>query len=109
MIGQPFIFLPVAEEFFPVILLHDTLQVFRVPVGSEIGAVHRKKILAVPDVLGVIRIEITLAERQIVDRVQQIGFTRAVVSDYAIDLPGEKKLGIRVILEIVQSELMQMH
>jgi hypothetical protein len=53
-----------------------------------------------PDVLGINRIQIALAERQVMDRIQQIGLSNPVLTHKAIDLGTQLKISLLIILEI---------
>ena len=47
---------------------------------SFISSVYGEELLSLTDVLCVYRIEITFAEREVIDSVQQVGFAHAVVA-----------------------------
>jgi TolA-binding protein len=68
-----------------------------------------KGYLAVPDILGVHRIEITLCHRKIIDRIEEIGFPGPVIPHETIDLPAEIKLQLIIILEVDKGNTGEMH
>ena len=71
--------------------------------GSDIVAVvsvNGEELLTETDVLEVDRIEVTLAEREVVYGVKQIGLTGTVVANEAVDIAAEGDVGLGVVLEV---------
>ena len=95
------IFLLVPFELLGLPFLDSTMDFF-LKVLPMVFTLDKEKILPVPDILGIYRIEVTLGERKIIDGIQQVGFPCAIVPDKAIDLLAEGKLQLVIVLEIYQ-------
>ena len=63
---------------------------------------NKRKIPIMPDILGIYSIEITFTETEIMDGIQDIGFTNTVVSYKAIDAWREFYFNFFKILEVNQ-------
>jgi hypothetical protein len=92
MIGQPLVFLFIEQEFLPGISFLDTLDLLRSLLISMINAVNHKKIIAMADILCINGVEITLTKGQVIDGIQEVCLSRAVVSDKTVDLVGKNIL-----------------
>ena len=68
-----------------------------------------KIILAKTDILAIDRVEIALAEREIVDSVEQVGFSGAIVAHKAVDVVAKGDIGLRIILEITHYQPIEHH
>jgi len=62
---------------------------------------YGEELLSLSDVLSVYRIEIALAEREVVDGVEQVGLSHSVVAKQAVDSGTEVDVDVTVGLEIV--------
>lgn len=62
-----------------------------------------------PDVLSVCGYQRTLRETQVVDAVENIGFTNAILSQETIDFLIEVKMGLFVVFEVKQGEFFEVH
>ena len=51
----------------------------------------------------------TLAEAEVIDGVEQVGFAAAVLANDAVDILAEVKLGILVAFEVGEREVLQVH
>ena len=51
----------------------------------------------------------TLAEAEVVDGIEQVGFAAAVLTNNAVDILAEVKLGILVAFEVGEREVLQVH
>jgi hypothetical protein len=71
--------------------------------------VNGEKMLPVPDILGVDGVEIAFAKREVMDGIQQIGFSGTVITSKAIDLGRETGPCFPVILKIGNIEVLQVH
>jgi len=58
------------------------------------------------DILKVVGGKITLTEREVVNRIQQIRLANAVISYKAIDIVGEGELCLTVIFKIVDVQFL---
>ena len=65
-------------------------------------ALQHKKTLVVADILAIDRIKVTLAKRQVMYGVEQIGFADSVVPYKTIDLGRKNSFKLAVILKIDQ-------
>ena len=72
-------------------------------------AMDGKEFLSAADVLAVDRIEKALAERQVVDGIQQVGLSDPVVAHQTVDVGTEVHIQFGIGLEIVQFEIRQVH
>ena len=72
-------------------------------------AVDGEEVLAHPYVLYVYRVEVTLAEREVVDGIEEVGFSSTVVADEAVDIATECYVGLGVVLEIRKYQPVQRH
>jgi ABC-type antimicrobial peptide transport system ATPase subunit len=71
--------------------------------------VDGEKFLAKLDILAVDRVEIALAEGEIVDCIEQVGLARAVVAHEAVDIVAQLHVNLAVVLEIIQYQPIQHH
>jgi hypothetical protein len=58
------------------------------------------KLTAKPDILLIRRIEITLGQADVVDRIEDIGFAHAIIADEAVHFFRKSEVQLFVILEI---------
>jgi hypothetical protein len=72
-------------------------------------AFNNKKILVVFDVLTIYRVEITLANREIMNRVKHVCFAGAIRSHKTVQLGREAELRLIPALEINQLQIFQIH
>jgi hypothetical protein len=83
------------------------------PVDSSpffyVQTVDREKIFLMVDVLRINGIEITFAKRQVMNGIEQIGFSGAVSSNETIDLIGKVKICFAVVLEICDAQVFEVH
>jgi hypothetical protein len=86
VICQPLIFFFIEEKFLTVVPFLDALNVIGGIVIADTGSMDSEIILLVADVLAIDRIEITFAERKVMNGIQKVGFPYPVVTDKAIDL-----------------------
>jgi hypothetical protein len=63
----------------------------------------------VPDILAIDNIKIRFADRQIVNGIEQVGFSDAVVPDKAIYLFRKRKISVFIIFKIKQRKFLQEH
>jgi hypothetical protein len=105
---ESFVFLSVAFEDFFLSPFHSAIDILG-HLLAEIIALNHEEVLTVPDVLGISSVEITLAERQIMNGIQNVGFTHSVSPDQTVDLGAEFHPGLLVILKINQREAFQIH
>ena len=86
MVGQPFIFLMVYFKNFPVIGLLYTGNNIRTVTIFQVSAMNAEEVFVMPDILGINRVEIAFAKRQVMDGIQQVCFSSPVITDKTIDL-----------------------
>src|SRR5690606_24119817 len=72
-------------------------------------ALHHEPVRIATDLLRVDRVEKALAERQVVDGIQQVGFSGAIRAGKRIHIRRKLQGGFGIILEIKDSELFQPH
>jgi hypothetical protein len=75
MIGQPGVSFFIQLKYFllgPVLDATDIITMMAVP---DVRAMDSEKFLFVLNVLGINKVEITLAKRKVMDSVKKIGFT----------------------------------
>jgi hypothetical protein len=109
VIGKPVIFLFVQEKTLSLVsLLHA-------PDGTilsgifRIDPVDRKELLTMPDILQIIRSEIALAKGKVVNGIEQVRLSDAVITDKTVYIVRKGKVGLAIVLEIVQREPLKMH
>jgi hypothetical protein len=86
MIGKPVIFFFVQQKFLPVVSFLDALNMIRRIVITDAGTMYGEIILLVPDILAINGIEVTLAERKVMNGIQKVGFPDPVIPDKTVDL-----------------------
>jgi hypothetical protein len=59
-----------------------------------VPALNNGYIGAVPDILRVEQVSMAFAERQVINRIEQVGFTHAIVSQKAINLGRQTQIGL---------------
>ena len=85
MIYQTTVLLIVSSELLLLSLLDAAMQFVFLAVLQHFRLQH-KKALTVADILGIDRVEIALAEREVVDRIQHRGLARTIVTHKAVHL-----------------------
>jgi len=65
-----------------------------------IASLEHEKILTMCDVLRIYRIGVTFAERKIIYRIQQVGFTLSVAAEKTVDARRKLQVGVPYIFEI---------
>ena len=65
-----------------------------------IASVNGEELLSFPNVLSVDRVEVTLAEREVIDGIEEVGLPHSVVADETVDSGAEIDVGVGVGLEI---------
>ena len=100
VVGQTLVLLLVALELFLAAALHAAVDFLGGAVLLLIESLHHEKLFAVADDLRVDGVGAALAEREIIDRVQQVGLAHTVVSDEAVQLRGKGKLRLTDILVV---------
>ena len=99
MVGQSLILLLIALERLFLTASYATRECF----GRAVTLVHslqHKEILAVTYILRIDNVRKTLAEREIVDGIQQVTLAHTVVPDKTVDIIGKVKVGLNNILEV---------
>ena len=76
---------------------------------GAVMAVDGEELLADADVLHIDRVEIALAEREIVDGVEEVGLAGTVVAHEAVDLGAEGDLDLGVVLEVGEGKAVESH
>ena len=89
VVGQAGIFLLIALELLLLASLHATIHLFGIARFRFIHPLNHKKVLLVHHVLRVDGIRGTLAERQIIHRIQQICLPHTILTDDTIHLGRE--------------------
>jgi hypothetical protein len=64
-------------------------------------AVDGEIVLPYEDILYIDGTEITLAEREIVDGIEQVGLACSVVANKAVNIATQLHIGLTVVLEVV--------
>ena len=80
----------------------DALDLVGFPVIPDTRSMDHKKILGMTDILAVDRVEVTLAESQVMDRIQEVGLPDTIITYKAIDLVGEQVFCLRIILKVCE-------
>ena len=99
MVGQSLIVLFISFELFFLITLQSARDGFFVTVFIK-HAVDHKHIRAGFYLLTVNRVKVTFAKRQVMYRIQQIGFARAVITCKSIYTLAEIEFSLAVILKV---------
>ena len=109
MVAETVVFLLVeAERLLLVALLHARHQFVVLPV-VRIHAVDGKEILLVADVLLVGGTKKTLAERKVVDGIEDVGLSRPVEAHETVDILRQLQIGRFTVLEVRQFEFVEVH
>ena len=100
MLGQPPVFLLVPLEMLFRPTLHAAVHLLLLAGIGGVVSLQHEEVGIVAHHLGIFRIESTLAEGEIIDRIQQIGLPLTVVSDETVEL-GRKVQRSRLYILVV--------
>ncbi len=108
MVRKAVVFLFVQFKLLALVaFLGAIYHILRIAFGN--GSLHHKEIGSVQYVLRINRVKITLAQRQVMYGIQQVGFSFAVVARKAIYLFAEAQFLIGVVLKIDKRKFLQVH
>jgi hypothetical protein len=109
MVRNPVVILGIDPELlFNAQFLYAAYLVSQATIVLK-GTVYGKKCFAMPDVLLVNRIKITLGKRKVINSIEQIGFAGTVVAHKTIYLIGESHLLLPIIFKINDFQCVDMH
>ena len=108
MFGKFLILLLVPFELFLFLPADPTVNIlfFAQPFKDPL---YHAEILVVHDILGIYRIQVALTQRQVMYRVEEVGFPHTVFTHKTVDFPIQGDLKLFIILEIDQRKRFQMH
>ena len=109
MVRQPRILLPVALELLLLSPLQSAVHLLRFPRIRLIKPLHHEELLPMQDILRVHRVHRTLAERQIIHRIQQIRLSHSVFADHTVQFRRKLQFRLRQILIIQYGYPFQPH
>lgn len=106
MVGELFVLFLVPLELLFLPTAQSAIYLFFVPVFKFIFALDHADIGIVLDDLRIDGIGITPAKRQVINRIQQIGLTHAVVAHKTVDFGRQFKLNLRQVFVIYDGEML---
>ena len=109
VVRQPFVLLSVAFEDLAALARERAHHAFALARIGGVLPLHEEEIGPVADALRVGHLQRRLAHRQVIDRIHDVGFARAVVSHQAVDAGAEGELLLGHVFEIQQRNFLQMH
>ena len=108
MVGEALVIFFIPFELFLLVALYASRNRFLFAILNKQPVVC-KKIRALPDLLAIDGIEIAFAQREIMNRIQQVRFSRAVVACKNVHTLAEVKLSRGVVFEIDDGKVLQVH
>jgi hypothetical protein len=109
MVRKALIFFLVTLKLLLLFALHATENFFGASVIGGIFALYHKEISRMQHILRVDGVTRTLAERQIIDGIQQIGLSHAVLPKEAVQLVGKSQVCLCYVLIIKYGDTVQYH
>ena len=109
MVAEPIVFLLIeAERLLLVAFLHTRHKLVVLAI-MRIHAMNSKKVLLVADVLLVGSAEEALAEREVIDGIEDVGLPRPVEAHEAVDILRQLQIRRFAVLEVGQFEFVEIH
>ena len=100
------ILLLVALEHLLLTALHATVHLFHIPQLRLVKALDDKKILVVHHVLRIDRIRSTLAEREVIHRIEEVSLPHSVLSDETVHFGRERQVHLLQVFIIQNRNLL---
>ena len=109
MLGETGVGLLVALEYLLLAALHAAIDVLLIAIGRLVQSLHYEEVALVAHHLRVYRVGGALAERQVIDGIQQVGLAHAVLPDEAVHVGRKLEVGLLDVLIVEYGESFQNH
>ncbi len=104
MIGKALILFLVAAELLPLSATDTTVDLFFCSLLREVISLQHTYIGIMRDDLRVDGVGIAFTEREVIDRIQQVGLAHSIVPDETVDLGGELQFSLSEIFIVDDGE-----
>ena len=109
MVRESFVLFLAAANLLRTLLVEQHGDCLLSIVSAHVCALHRGRLLSVPEREAVDGVEVALGHRQVVDGVEQVGLSLAVVPVDAVQPLRKLNLSFRNVLEIREADPLEVH
>jgi hypothetical protein len=109
MIGHAVIVVGIEFELLLLVPAQNTAYLIGATAVSYKLAVNGKELLTMPYILIISKIKITFSKREIMNGIEQIGFSNAVQTGKAVNLLRKHQRYIAVVFKIIQGYFPEIH
>ena len=109
MVRKPVVLLAVAFEHLAALAREGADDVLALAAVGRVLPFDEEEIRPVADALPVGHLKRRLAHGEVVDRIHDVGFARAVVAHQTVDAGAKRQLLLFDVFEIQQCDFLQIH